>query len=143
MSEPPWFECLAPEQRIEQGKAVPRRISRFFWLDRWVEFQYSFEADMVKIRLARYGTKKRPYYRIMVADSRQSRDGKFIEILGTYDPMNLSLPKDSTEKREKGLVTIKTDRLQHWLSVGAQVSPTVTNILKREKLLGATPAKAA
>jgi small subunit ribosomal protein S16 len=90
---------------------------------------------MVKIRLARYGTKKRPYYRIVAADSRQARDGKFIEILGTYDPMNLSLPKDSTEKKDKGLVSIKTDRLTHWVSVGAQISPTVTSILKREKIL--------
>lgn len=88
----------------------------------------------VKIRLARYGAKKRPFYRIVAADSRFRRDGRFIEILGTYDPQNITVARDSDQKKEMGIVTLKTDRLQHWVNVGAQVSPTVKSLLKREKI---------
>src|SRR5204863_368173 len=66
------------------------------------------------IRLTRGGAKKRPYYRIVVADSRAPRDGRFIEKLGTYNPL---LAKDSPER-----VTLDADRISHWLSVGAQPS---------------------
>ena len=66
----------------------------------------------LKIRLARGGAKKRPFYRIVVADSRMPRDGRFIERVGTYNPM---LPKEHPERIE-----LKTERIQHWLSVGAQ-----------------------
>jgi small subunit ribosomal protein S16 len=85
----------------------------------------------LKIRLARMGTKKRPQYRVVVADSRYPRDGRFIEKLGTYNPM---LPKDSKER-----VNIDLERVQHWLSVGAQPSDRVLRFLdaagirKREK----------
>ena len=65
----------------------------------------------VKIRLARGGAKKRPYYSIVVADVRSPRDGRFIEKIGTYNPM---LPKDHPDR-----VTLKEDRAKHWLSVGA------------------------
>jgi len=66
----------------------------------------------VKIRLSRGGAKKRPYYRIVVADVRSPRDGSFIERVGTYDPM---LPKDADNR-----VTFKEERIKYWLSVGAQ-----------------------
>lgn len=75
----------------------------------------------LKIRLARGGAKKRPYYRIVVADSRSPRDGAFIEKVGTYNPM---LPKDSAQR-----VTLVTERLQHWLSVGAQPTDRVLRFL--------------
>jgi small subunit ribosomal protein S16 len=75
----------------------------------------------LKIRLARGGTKKRPYYRIVVADARSPRDGRFIEKVGTYNPM---LAKDSAER-----VTLVTERLQHWLSVGAQPTDRVLRFL--------------
>ena len=75
----------------------------------------------LKIRLARAGAKKRPFYRIVVADSRSPRDGRFIEIVGTYEP---GLPKDS-EKR----TTLKPERIQHWLSKGAQVTDRVLRFL--------------
>lgn len=84
----------------------------------------------VKIRLSRGGSKKRPYYRIVVADERAPRDGRFIERVGTYDPL---LPKDSEER-----VTLKTERIEHWLSVGARPTDRVhrfldaAGILKRE-----------
>lgn len=84
----------------------------------------------VKIRLSRGGSKKRPYYRIVVADERAPRDGRFIENVGTYDPL---LPKDSEQR-----VTLKTDRIEHWLSVGARPTDRVhrfldaAGILKRE-----------
>lgn len=75
----------------------------------------------VKIRLTRGGAKKRPYYRIVVADSRNPRDGRFIEQIGTYNPM---LPRDNESR-----LTLKTDRAQHWLSVGAQPSDRVSRFL--------------
>src|SRR6476469_5277965 len=73
------------------------------------------------IRLTRGGAKKRPYYRIVVADSRAPRDGRFIEKLGTYNPL---LAKDSPER-----VKLDADRISHWLSVGAQPSDRVLRFL--------------
>lgn len=75
----------------------------------------------VAIRLSRGGAKKRPYYRIIVADSRSSRDGKYLEQIGTYNPL---LAKDD-EKR----VILNEDRARHWLSVGAQPSDRVARFL--------------
>ena len=75
----------------------------------------------VAIRLSRGGSKKRPYYRIVVADSRNARDGRFIEKVGTYNP---PLAKDSPER-----VKLDTDRIQHWLGVGAQPSDRVLRFL--------------
>ncbi|WP_260484004.1 30S ribosomal protein S16 [Sphingomicrobium flavum] len=75
----------------------------------------------VAIRLARGGAKKRPYYRIVVADSRRSRDGKFIERVGSYNPL---LSKDDPER-----VKLDQDRIRHWLSVGAQPSDRVLRFL--------------
>ena len=75
----------------------------------------------VSIRLSRGGAKKRPYYKIVVADSRTGRDGKFIERIGSYNPM---LPKDSEER-----VKLDTERARHWLSVGAQPSDRVARFL--------------
>jgi small subunit ribosomal protein S16 len=75
----------------------------------------------VAIRLARGGSKKRPYYRIVVADSRDARDGRFIEKVGTYNPL---LAKDSPER-----VKLDSDRIQHWLGVGAQPSDRVARFL--------------
>jgi small subunit ribosomal protein S16 len=85
----------------------------------------------ITIRLSRTGTKKRPQFRVVVADSRYPRDGRFIEKLGTYNPM---LPKDSKER-----VQIDFERVKHWLSKGAQPSDRVLRFLdaagirKREK----------
>ena len=75
----------------------------------------------VSIRLARGGAKKRPYYKIVVTDARNSRDGKFIERIGSYNPL---LPKDSPER-----VKLDTDRARHWLSVGAKPSDRVHRFL--------------
>ena len=77
----------------------------------------------VKIRLARYGAKKRPFYRIVVADGQYPRDGRFLETVGTYNPM-LDTPE----------VTLKTDRVQYWLNTGAIPTDTVRSILKKEGL---------
>ncbi len=74
---------------------------------------------MVKIRLTRLGSKKRPFYRVIVADSRVRRDGPFLEILGTYNP----LPNPSEIK-------IDTDRAKHWLGLGAQPTSTAKKLLK-------------
>jgi small subunit ribosomal protein S16 len=76
---------------------------------------------MVVIRLARGGSKKRPFYRIIAADSRSRRDGRFIERIGTYNPF--------ASEGEKGL-NIATDRLAYWQGVGAQVSPAVARLVR-------------
>lgn len=75
----------------------------------------------IAIRLSRGGAKKRPYYRIVVADSRNARDGRFLEKIGTYNPL---LPKDSAER-----VKLDMERAAHWLSVGAQPSDRVARFL--------------
>ena len=75
----------------------------------------------VSIRLARGGAKKRPYYKIIVTDARNSRDGKFIERIGSYNPL---LAKDNPER-----VKLDADRARHWLSVGAQPSDRVARFL--------------
>jgi small subunit ribosomal protein S16 len=84
----------------------------------------------LKLRLARAGTTKRPYYHVVVADSRSPRDGRFIEKVGTYDP---KLADDG--KR----VTLVTERIQHWLSVGAQPTDRVLRFLDKAGLLKRTP----
>ena len=75
---------------------------------------------MVKIRLRRMGAKKRPFYRIVVADSRSPRDGRSIEEVGTYNPL--------TEPAE---ITVKADRVQEWIKNGAQPTDTVRALLKK------------
>src|SRR5512138_3349398 len=85
----------------------------------------------VAIRLSRGGSKKRPYYRIVVADSRNARDGRFIEKVGTYNPL---LAKDSPER-----VKLDTDRIQHWLGVGAQPSDRVMRFLDAAGIRERTP----
>ena len=84
----------------------------------------------LKLRLARAGTTKRPFYHVVVADARSPRDGRFIEKLGTYDP---KLSDDA--KR----VTLVTDRIQHWLSVGAQPTDRVLRFLDKAGLLKREP----
>jgi small subunit ribosomal protein S16 len=81
----------------------------------------------LSIRLSRGGAKKRPFYRIVVADARAPRDGRFIEKLGTYNPL---LPKDSAER-----ITLDTERAKHWLSVGAQPTDRVERFLDAAGLL--------
>ena len=75
----------------------------------------------LKIRLSRGGAKKRPYYRIVVADARSPRDGRFIERIGSFDPM---LAKDAANR-----VVLDLDRAKHWLSVGAQATDRVARFL--------------
>ena len=76
----------------------------------------------MKIRLARGGSKKRPFYRIVAADTRAPRDGRFIEKLGTYNPL---LPKDSEER-----VKMNMERVQHWLDQGAQPTDRIQRMLE-------------
>ena len=76
----------------------------------------------IKIRLARGGSKKRPFYRIVAADSRMPRDGRFVEKLGTYNPL---LQKDSEER-----VKMNLERIQYWLGEGAQVTDRVSRMLE-------------
>lgn len=79
---------------------------------------------MVSIRLARGGAKKRPFYSIVVADSRRSRDGRFIEKVGFFNPI-------AQGQEEK--VRIDLDRIEHWVGVGAQVSDRVAKLVKDAK----------
>ena len=75
---------------------------------------------MVKIRLRRMGAKKAPFYRIVVADSRYPRDGRFIEEIGTYDPM-----------AENDKITVNMERAKYWIANGAQPTDTVRGLLKK------------
>jgi len=84
-----------------------------------------------KIRLARGGSKKRPYYRIVVADIRSPRDGRFIEKVGSYDPM---LPKDSEQR-----VQLNVERIQYWLDSGAKPTDRVHRFLDAAGLLKREP----
>ena len=79
---------------------------------------------MVRIRLRRMGAKKKPFYRIVVADKRSPRDGRFIETIGTYNPLT-----------DPETVTLVHERAAHWLSVGAQPSDAVARLLKSRNLL--------
>ena len=80
----------------------------------------------VRIRLTRKGTKKKPFYRIVAADVEAPRDGKFLEALGTYDPMI-----------EPALITLKEDRINYWLGEGAKPSTTVQSLFKSQGFTGA------
>jgi len=87
----------------------------------------------VSIRLRREGAKNRPYYRVVVADSRSPRDGKFIEIIGTYDP-----------KRTGQNSSFSVERAEYWISKGAQPSDTVRSLIKKQKKMAtAEPASEA
>ncbi len=77
---------------------------------------------MVKIRLKRFGTKKRPFYRVVVQDARNPRDGRCIEEIGTYAPI-------SAEGKQ---INIDTERAKYWISVGAQPTDIVANLLKKQ-----------
>src|ERR1700675_4077702 len=85
----------------------------------------------VSIRLRREGALNRPYYKVVVTDSRSPRDGKFIEIIGTYDP-----------KKPGHNSTLKLDRAEYWISKGAQPPDTVRSLIKKNKKQAATPAAA-
>jgi small subunit ribosomal protein S16 len=81
----------------------------------------------VSIRLRREGAKNRPYYKVVVADRRSPRDGKFIETVGTYDP-----------KKPGHNSTLNIDRVEYWISKGAQPSDTVRSLIKKNKKATAT-----
>jgi small subunit ribosomal protein S16 len=85
----------------------------------------------LKIRLTRAGAKKRPYYRIVVADSRSPRDGRFIEKVGSYDPMK--------KKDDPARVTLETEKVQAWLAKGAQPTDRVLRFLDAAGLLKRAP----
>jgi small subunit ribosomal protein S16 len=94
----------------------------------------------VKIRLTRGGAKKRPYYRIVIAEANAPRDGRFIEKVGAYNPM---LPKEHADR-----IVLDTDRVKHWLSVGAQPTDRVARFLSDAGLIAKaahreTPVKSA
>lgn len=84
---------------------------------------------MLKIRLSRQGAKKRPFYHIVVANQRSSRDGQYIELLGTFNPM--------VEKNDPKRVNLKTERAQYWLKTGAQPTERVAKLLAALNLVQA------
>lgn len=75
----------------------------------------------VTIRLARYGRKKRPFYRIVAADSHKKRDGRYLEALGTLDPLS-----------DPPTVELQPERVKHWISLGARPSDTVSNVIEKQ-----------
>ncbi len=83
----------------------------------------------LRIRLARYGAKKRPFYRIVVSNSEAPRDGRFLEIVGTYDP-----------RQNPAAITIKEEALSHWESRGAKPTDTVASLLKQWRAKTASSA---
>jgi len=83
----------------------------------------------VKIRLARHGTKKKPFYRIVVADGESPRDGRYLENVGTYDPLI-----------NPAKVTLKPERIRYWIDQGALPSDTVRSLLKKEGFFAAATA---
>jgi len=87
---------------------------------------------LLRIRLRRVGKKKAPAYRIVVADSRAPRDGRFVEVVGHYDPLT-----------DPATVTLDQDKVRAWMAKGAQPSDTVVRLLRREGVLEAAPATAA
>ena len=94
----------------------------------------------LKIRLARGGAKKRPYYSIVIADARSPRDGRFIERVGTYNPM--------VDRSHPDRITLKSERVQHWLGVGALPTDRVARFLGEAGLIEKpamreTPTKSA
>lgn len=86
---------------------------------------------MVRLRLRRMGAKKKPFYRVIAADQRAPRDGRFIEQLGHYDPMKEPLD-----------LKLDLERVDYWLSVGAQPSETVAGLIKRARVAADTPVEA-
>jgi small subunit ribosomal protein S16 len=87
---------------------------------------------VIKLRLRRMGAKKRPSYRIVAADSRAPRDGRFIEVVGFYDPLT-----------DPATVKLNEERVRHWLGVGAQPTDTVRDIFVRQGLLARQPKPGA
>ncbi len=85
---------------------------------------------MLMIRLARFGKKKHPFYRVVVTEKTRPRNGRFVEIVGTYDP-----------KKKPALVDFKSERVEYWLSKGAQPSDTVRSLLRKPKSAAAAPAQ--
>jgi small subunit ribosomal protein S16 len=81
----------------------------------------------VRIRLARHGAKKRPFYRIVVADGECPRDGRYLEKVGTYDPLI-----------DPARVTLNSERIKYWMDQGAKPSDTVRNLLKKEGFFAAS-----
>ena len=86
---------------------------------------------MVRIRLARAGAKKRPFYRIVAADARSPRDGRFLERLGSYNPI---LAKDNPER-----ITLNEERVRHWIAQGAQISDRVHRFLHKAGIVEQAP----
>ncbi len=84
----------------------------------------------VRIRLSRHGAKKRPFYRIVVTDSRSPRDGRFIDQVGTYDP-----------KVSSGGINLNNESIEKWLQRGAQPSQTVSELIKKAASTGSRPAE--
>lgn len=97
-------------------------------------FTFEGQVTMVVIRLSRGGSKNRPFYNIVVADSRRPRDGKFIERIGFYNP--------KASEKEEGL-RVALDRFEHWTSNGAQPSDTVVRLTKKFRALPAVSAASA
>ena len=85
---------------------------------------------MLMIRLARFGKKKHPFYRVVVTEKTRPRNGRFVEIVGTYDP-----------QKKPALVQMDKERVDYWLSKGAQPSDTVRSLLRKPKVAAAAPAQ--
>lgn len=98
-------------------------------MERWAcRFKEDDTVMAARIRLARYGAKKRPFYRIVVAPHKASRDGRFLERVGTYDPLS-----------EPSRIALKSDRIEMWMKRGAVPTKTVRSLLKKEGFFSSGP----
>jgi small subunit ribosomal protein S16 len=122
----PWWRCV---RRFGQfpGFAISHHFPHAL-ADRVTGQPGDQEYFVIKLRLRRTGAKKRPSYRIVAAEHSSPRDGRFIEIIGTYDPLT-----------EPATVKINEERARHWLSVGAQPTETVAGLLKRAGVTRTAP----
>jgi small subunit ribosomal protein S16 len=112
------FDCYFPLKEYDLAAFYKSRRSGF--LANYT-FNNKIEDDMVTIRLARGGAKKRPFYQVVVTDSRNARDGRFIEKVGFFNP---------TAQGQAEKLRLDTDRINHWVGLGAQLSDRVSKLVK-------------
>jgi small subunit ribosomal protein S16 len=100
-------------------------------MDRWIFRKERFGAQMLMIRLARFGAKKKPFYRVVVIEKERARNSRNIEVVGQYNPLT-----------HPAKVELKRDRVEHWTKLGAQLSDTVKRLLEQNPAPVSVPAPA-
>lgn len=123
---------MGPDGRSRTGKPSRRFSTNSLPLDERTERNQEVESNMVKIRMMRMGSKKRPFYRVMAIDGRKQRDGRPLEFLGTYDP-----------RIEPPAVKLNLEGIDGWIGKGAQLSDTVRSLVNGVRRSGAAASAGA